>query len=88
MRTVTSPSIRSASADTARRYLILSSFERRSGGQSCVQFVRHARTNREFAVKFFHNSDVFHREARLYSNPKLRYMMAATHEVCASCSSA
>jgi Phosphotransferase enzyme family len=63
------------------RYSILSSLERRSGGQGCVQFVHDPAKRRDLAVKFLFKLDAFEREATLYADPVLRAMMPATRHV-------
>jgi Phosphotransferase enzyme family len=63
------------------RYSILSSLERRGGGQGCVQFVHDPAKRRDLAVKFLFKLDAFEREATLYADPVLRAMMAATRHV-------
>jgi Protein kinase domain len=64
------------------RYVILGSFERRVGGQGCVQFVQDTlRPTVTRAVKFFLNEDAFARERALYEDARLRAMMVATHEI-------
>jgi hypothetical protein len=65
-------------------YDILSSLERRGGGQGCVQFVHDRDTRRDLAVKFFFKLDAFEREAGLYADPVLRAMMAATLHISAN----
>jgi serine/threonine protein kinase len=65
-------------------YIILSSLERRGGGQGCVQFVHDRDKRRDLAVKFFFKLDAFEREAALYADPVLRAMMAATRHVYAN----
>jgi serine/threonine protein kinase len=65
-------------------YSILSSLERRSGGQGCVQLVHDCKTRQDLAVKFFFKLDAFEREAALYADPVLRAMMAATRHVSAN----
>jgi hypothetical protein len=66
------------------KYAILSSLERRSGGQGCVQFVQDHAAFSSLAVKFFFKPEAFQREAALYADPVLRAMMAATRAVCAN----
>jgi hypothetical protein len=66
------------------KYEILSSFERRSGGQGCVQFVHDPVEHSSLAVKFFFKLEAFQREAALYADPVIRVMMAATRSLCAN----
>jgi hypothetical protein len=64
------------------RYEILTSLERRAGGQGCVQFIFDKTDRIECAAKFFFQRHTFERECLLYSNPELHGVMAATREVC------
>jgi hypothetical protein len=64
------------------KYTLLSSFDRRGGGQGRIQFVADAALASPFAVKFFFNAEAFERERALYNDSVLRGMMPATHEIC------
>jgi hypothetical protein len=63
------------------QFLLLSSIERRSGGQGLVQFARLPDTPGEFAIKFYTHRAAFERESGLYRVEALRSMMPATHEI-------
>jgi hypothetical protein len=71
-----------STAPAVFRYEILSSFERRAGGQGCVQFVFDKFDRVECAAKFFFERHTFEHERALYSDPSLRDVMVATREVC------
>jgi hypothetical protein len=63
------------------QFELLSSIERRSGGQGLVQFARSQDTPGEFAIKFYTHRAAFERESALYCVDALRSMMPATHEI-------
>jgi serine/threonine protein kinase len=63
------------------RYLMLSSVDRRAGGQGVVQFARGNGSAKEYAVKFYTQFEAFYRERDLYMEPCLREMMPATQEI-------
>ena len=63
------------------KYVVLSTHERREGGQGVVQFMRSVVTEEAVAVKFFLSRSAFEQETALYSNDVLKGMMPATREV-------
>jgi serine/threonine protein kinase len=63
------------------RYLMLSSVDRRAGGQGVVLFARGNGSAKEYAVKFYTQLEAFSRERDLYMEPCLREMMPATQEI-------
>jgi hypothetical protein len=64
------------------RFSVLSSFDRRGGGQGCIQFVLDPTSVTSYAVKFFFTTEAFQRERALYNDPVLHAMMPATHQIC------
>eukprot|EP00892_Ulva_mutabilis_P000505 jgi/Ulvmu1/10455/UM063_0010.1 len=60
------------------RYMLLSSVERRVGGQGLVQFASIVNTQDKAAIKFYMDMLAFQRERDLYQDAQLKSMMPAT----------